>query len=330
MRPLQLRRRDALPALAVAALLAAVTVLGAQRTAPPAAVAGGGDFAGLIEIGGGRRLFLQCRGQGGPTVVLIAGGLNTGGAWTVLPEEVAPPAVLPGVAAFTGVCTYDRPGTLLDAAPPDDWSRSDPVPQPRSMQDIVADLHALLRAAGVPGPYVLAGHSMGGAIVRLYASAYPEEVVGLVLVDAAHEDLFVRTRALLASPLWAEIERSYQSALDGYPELERVDLDAGLAQLRRARADAPVRHMPLAVLARGRAVVVPIPDFPSDAMERMWLALQADLATLVPDARFFVAGGSHHDIHQDQPAPVTEAIRQVVAGVRDSDTWDGLVSCCAN
>jgi pimeloyl-ACP methyl ester carboxylesterase len=196
------------------------------------------------------------------------------------------------------------------------------------MQEIVADLHALLQAARVPGPYVLAGHSMGGAVVRLYAAAYPAEVVGLVLVDAAHEDLFVRTSALLPPALWAEIEQSYQSPLDGYPEFERVDLVAGLAQVRQAREETPLRPMPLAVLARGRALDVPLPDYPIDATERESLALQVDLARLVPDVRFFVAGESQHDIHQDQPALVTEAIRQVVAGVRSPDTWYDLVSCC--
>ena len=63
-------------------------------------------------------------------------------------------------------------------------SRSDPVPQPRTARDLVADLHALLHAAAVPGPYVLVGHSLGGVVVRLYASTYPDEVAGLVLVDA--------------------------------------------------------------------------------------------------------------------------------------------------
>jgi pimeloyl-ACP methyl ester carboxylesterase len=63
-------------------------------------------------------------------------------------------------------------------------SRSDPVPQPQTATDAVADLHALLGAAAIPGPYVLVGHSYGGLVVRLYASTYPGEVAGLVLVDA--------------------------------------------------------------------------------------------------------------------------------------------------
>ena len=97
--------------------------------------------------------------------------------------------VLPGVAEFTRVCAYDRPGTatvLDDGLHP---SRSDPVAMPRNAALSVADLHALLQAADVPGPYVLVGHSYGGMLVRLYAAEYPDEVVGMVLVDAFSEGM---------------------------------------------------------------------------------------------------------------------------------------------
>ena len=109
-------------------------------------------------------------------------------------------AVLPGVAAFTRVCAYDRPGTALDA---DHRSRSDPVPMPRTAADAVADLHALIDGAGIPGPYVLVGHSLGGIIVRLYAATYPNEIAGVVLVDASHEEQYVRFQAVLTAEQWA-------------------------------------------------------------------------------------------------------------------------------
>ena len=83
------------------------------------------------------------------------------------------------------MCACDRPGTPVGEKP----SRSDPVPQPTTAKDAVADLHALLSAAGEAGPYVLVGHSYGGLIVRLYASTYQKEVSGLVLVDALSEGL---------------------------------------------------------------------------------------------------------------------------------------------
>lgn len=99
-------------------------------------------------------------------------------------------AVLPSVARFTRVCAYDRPGTARleprsgEFAP----SRSDPAAMPRTARDVVDDLHALLHkappAAGVRPPYVLVGHSFGGLTQRLYATTYPRDVAGLVLVDA--------------------------------------------------------------------------------------------------------------------------------------------------
>ena len=93
--------------------------------------------------------------------------------------------MFPEVAKFTRVCAYDRPGTPVGEKP----SRSDPAPQPANARGAVADLHALLTDAAEAGPYVLVGHSYGGLIVRLYASTYPEDLSGLVLVDVLTEGL---------------------------------------------------------------------------------------------------------------------------------------------
>ena len=106
------------------------------------------DFAGRVEIRGGRRLYLECRGRGRPTVVPEAGTGDLGDVWNLAPSGPGP-AVLPGVARFTRVCAYDRPGTYLL---PDQLRRSDTVAMPQSARDIVLDLRALLGAAHVPGP----------------------------------------------------------------------------------------------------------------------------------------------------------------------------------
>jgi pimeloyl-ACP methyl ester carboxylesterase len=155
----------------------------ASQATPPAA--GGGDFAGLVDVGGGRRLWLACRGSGSPPVVLEAGYRSPATVWTddqIQPEDPRT-MVFPGVAAFTRVCVYEGPGSagVVDGALQP--SRSAPVSMPRTAESVVARLHALL-AAGVPGPYVLVGHSLGRLFVRLYAATYPDEVAGLVLVDA--------------------------------------------------------------------------------------------------------------------------------------------------
>jgi pimeloyl-ACP methyl ester carboxylesterase len=199
---------------------------------------------------------------------------------------------------------------------------------PRTARDLVADLHALLAAASVPAPYVLVGHSLGGLVVRLYASAYPDEAAGLVLVDASHEDSEAQVKALLTPAQWAELEQLQQASLAWYPDFERVDFDASMDQMRQARVDMPLRPMPLAVLSRGNSNDAPLPDWPVAAFEQMWRGLQDDLAALVPNARLSIAARSGHYIQQEQPELVVEAIRQVVAGVRAPSTWYDLTSCC--
>ena len=155
---------------------------------------------------------------------------------------MSPPAVLPGVSAFTRVCAYDRPGTALEAEPPDDRSRSDPIPQPTTAEAMVADLHALLTAADIPSPYVLAGHSFGGLIARLYAATYSDEVAGLVLVDAYSEGV----RAGLTPDQWqtwlATNGEPPPDLLATYPEFERIDIDAAADEMERAAAAQPLAH----------------------------------------------------------------------------------------
>ena len=243
--------------------------------------------------------------------------------------------VLPAVAEFTRVCAYDRPGTIASIGEDDFVSRSDAIAQPRTAPEVVADLHALLQAAEVPGPYVLAAHSLGGLFARLYASTYPDEVVGLVLVDAYSE----RLETLMPPEQWAALVRLNQGfgadtvvPIPGYGDLETMGYGADNAVMREAVAASPLRPMPLAVLAHGRPFpqAADAPGFTTGELEAILLKANEDLATLVPNARFSVATESGHDIHQDQPELVIEAIRQVVAGVRNPDTWYDLTSCCAD
>ncbi len=118
----------------------------------------------LVDVGG-YRLHLYCTGSGSPTVVLNAGG---GGSWLDW-SLVQPP-----ISQQTRVCAFDRAGL--------GWSESGPAP--RDTQQAVKELHTLLGKSGERSPYILVGHSLGGLQNRLYASQYPDEVAGLVLVDA--------------------------------------------------------------------------------------------------------------------------------------------------
>src|SRR6185312_7207290 len=212
------RSKSALPtAVACAALFAAVG---------QAAVSG--DFAGLVDIGAGRKMYLECRGIGSPTVVLVAGLKGSADDWSL--AAPSKPTVLAEVAKFTRVCAYDRPGTPVGEKP----SRSDPVRQPTTAGDAVADLHALLSNANVVRPYVLVGHSYGGLIVRLYASTYPDDVSGLVLVDALSEGL----QDAETPQQWAIqrklIEGDVREGVAEYPALERIDVDRSFNQIRAA------------------------------------------------------------------------------------------------
>ncbi len=125
----------------------------------------------LVDIGGWR-IHINCRGEqkrNTPTVVLESGSGDFSFDWSL---------VQPDVARFARVCSYDRAGNA--------WS--DLGPRPRTMKQIAYETHTALMKAGIKGPYVLVGQSIGGLLVRTFATLYPNEVVGMVLVDSTHED----------------------------------------------------------------------------------------------------------------------------------------------
>jgi pimeloyl-ACP methyl ester carboxylesterase len=265
-------------------------------------------------------MYLECRGAGSPTVVLVAGLKASAEDWSLAGKSAA--AVFPEVAKFTRVCAYDRPGTPVGEKP----SRSDPVEQPTTARDAVADLHALLSAAGEAGPYVLVGHSYGGLVVRLYASTYPEDVSGLVLVDALTEGL----RDAETPEQWAIqrklMEGEIRESLVLYPALERNDPDRSFDQMRAA---PKLRPLPLIVLSADRPWGPQIPsmitsgalpaDVPRDfgyITDAAQKQAQEKLSKLVPDAKHITNTNSGHEIHKEQPKLVIDAIRNVVDAVR--------------
>jgi pimeloyl-ACP methyl ester carboxylesterase len=258
-----------------------------------------GDFAGRIDIGNGRSLYLECHGEGGPTVVLEAGSGAFVADWG---------AVLPsGVASFTHVCAYDRanvPGGKSDPAPPGVITAV----------DVVADLHALLTNAGIPGPFVLVAHSAGGDFIWLYAAMHPREVAGLVFIDAP-----VGWNERFAA-LVPEV-RAVQAG-DG---AERIDYFASDAQAL-ASAAPPV---PATAIAHGASEglfpdgathgMFP-PDWPVAELEASWRATIESNAEAL-GARLVIAEQSNHFVYLDQPDLVIDAIRQVVEAARDPASW---------
>jgi pimeloyl-ACP methyl ester carboxylesterase len=149
----------------VLVVLALASVAGGYETVSEATDSNPMPSAGKVVDVGGYKLYLNCTGSGSPTVVLEPGGgeMSSNLGW-----------ITPAVARDTRVCVYDRAGR--------GWSESSDTPHDGAQ--IAEDLHTLLHRGGVPGPYVLAGHSFGGLYVRIFAARYADEIAGLVLVDS--------------------------------------------------------------------------------------------------------------------------------------------------
>ena len=228
----------------------------------------------LVDIGG-RRLHVSCTGTGSPTVILEAGLGDSSETWN---------AVQPAVAGFTRVCAYDRANK----------GTSDPDPRPefRTSRVIIDDLSRLLRAAPISGPYVLVGHSLGGAHIRLYASRFPKDVVGMVLVDASHENQIARFTATGAPlPLPVAGQNS-----------ERADMEASLNEVGKERWRADI---PLIVVSHGQKVANAVPNITDEQAARIeaaWLELQRELTSRSSQGRLVIAEKSGHYVQVEAPS----------------------------
>ncbi|HET92188.1 MAG TPA: alpha/beta hydrolase [Chloroflexi bacterium] len=296
----------------------------------------------MVDVGR-HRLHLYCTGalaeaEDAPTVILDAGlgGYSHDWVW-----------VQPQVAEFARVCSYDRAG----------YAWSDPGPMPRDSQHVVADLQTLLTGADVPSPYVLVGHSFGGLNARLYAKQHPEQIVGVVLVDATPENVYddpafaaqwegdrgevllFRTVAILsrsgALRLFVQLAGTEPlTFLRDYP-LHLHDDILAIAFLRTLYYETVVaeletfeqstRQVQAAGADPDRPYVVIArrlleeQDGPDadPAQEEAWRRLQTELAESLPQGVFVIAERSDHLVHMQQPDLVVEAIRQVVEAASD-------------
>jgi pimeloyl-ACP methyl ester carboxylesterase len=293
----------------LAAALLGLTLLGAlyESLAEAADRRADSPSGRLVDVGG-YRLHLTCLGAGGPTVVIEYGWGDSSASWRR--------AVQPAVARTTRVCTYDRAGTGLSEA----------GPMPRTAWQFAQELHTLVQRAHVPGPYVLVGHSLGGATVRVFAHEYPAEVAGVVLIDSMSPRSATQSASaappattgqpsglslptlparlgvlrLLAGPLGLDpltvTPRAVQTTLD-----EGQGIAASLAQ---AGAVTTFGDLPLVVLSRG---LDPDPD---------WQSMQAEFLQLSTNSRQLIADTSGHNVQMDQPEAAVGAIVTMVELLR--------------
>lgn len=284
----------------------------------------------LVDIGG-RKLHLHCVGDGEVTVVLEDGLTSSGSLFWG--------KVQPDVGKFTRVCAYDRAGIM--------WSESSS--QPPTSEQIAQDLHTALEQASINPPYVLVGLSIGGIYTRVFAELYPEEVIGMVLVDSSHpeqEERFPPAPVNLNPPpiiLWLNRQLAASGVLrllnnlpkanakrippEMLPQLKAFNpqsMPAVLAErqlvpanLRRAQQMLSLGDCPLVVLtaAKPKNLDEYPPGFTEEYLQQeaaVWQELQVELATLSSKSRHVISTDSGHLMYFDRPELIIDAIRDVL------------------
>jgi pimeloyl-ACP methyl ester carboxylesterase len=279
-----------------------------------------------VDIGG-RRLHVVRRGHGGPPVVIESGGAFSSAMWWPIQDRLA---------SLTTVVTYDRAGLGC----------SDRAPLPRTLQDRVDDLEAMLARIGLEPPYVLVGLSYGGPLIRLFAHRHPDQVAGMVFVDSAHEAVFSTpgARAYLrwvvlvlrvigglahtgllrlfrmrgapepptALPYSAEHRRALDSRrLTAHSFLAGADEFGSMRSIATAmnglNTPGALGETPIAVISHGK----PFPG-PFRALETNHPEGMRALAALSGNSVLTVAENSSHAIPLEEPQIVIDAIRAVV------------------
>jgi len=259
--------------------------------------------SGSVDIGG-RSVYYSCHGTGSPPVV-VETGFSAAGT-----QDYTWSKVIEAIAATNQICFYDRAGL----------GQSDPLEAIRTSQDVVDDLHSLVSKARIDTPFVLVGHSLGGMYATLYAAVYPNDVLGLVLVDSLHPDFWPRFTALLPTPssdepapitemrAWSQDFRTY----------ERLDFESSADQVK---AVTSLGDTPLIVITARSPATPDDPRFPSDVFQqemRLWEELQSDLAALSSSSTHVNATTTNHIVQESEPQVVIDAILAILGRVGDS------------
>ena len=277
----------------------------------------------MVDVGG-HSLHINCVGEGSPTVVLDAGTGEMSANWVLVQREVS---------GTTRVCAYDRAGM--------GWSERGP--EPRDATQISGELHSMLEAAGIEGPYVMVGHSFGGLYAQTYAARYPEEVVGVALIESSHPEQFSYRRAtrdsyepqeqiFAISSLPARIgavRLLYElfPAPPTLPQRQRAQIDALSPSTRQVSTTALELRATPQTATQTRSLRSlgnkPLAVVSAGTQESEWLDLQDKLATLSSNSTHRVVEEATHtsvlDDRSDAQATST-AIVEVVSAVRNDQS----------
>lgn len=327
-------RRIALATLAVLVIVVAAGTVyefagrrAARRDFPPPGV--------LVDIGG-RLIQVDCRGSGAPIVVLQSGlDVNGSTSWS---------AVHDSLAATTRTCAYSRAGVI--------WS--DRSPAPVTAKGIAEDLHAALGKAGERPPYVMVGHSLGGPYIMTYTKYYPDDVAGLVMVDASHPDQVQKLAAISTTLSNPSLTRFKLGATLAWTGLTRIMTrgtppmpNQGSETARLVNAFTPYslvgnlkeRVAFNAILEdagtfrqlgdRSLVVLTAMLPWPASFLERskltaaqgeemtrVWKSLHDDEASWSTRSRHVLLPDASHYIQYRRPDAVIDAVRSVVSDVR--------------
>jgi pimeloyl-ACP methyl ester carboxylesterase len=273
----------------------------------------------LVDVGG-YRVHLYCIGAGSPTVVIVGAGFSFN--WGL---------VQPEVSKFTQVCSYDHSGV--------GWSDDGPKD---SCSLRVSEVHAALKNAGINGPYVLVGHSLGGLVARLYAGRYSDEVAGMVFVDhATHFSRMLRPpppddATALPPPPAMLIAPSGGGAIGiesdpNFSKLSSRDRELHLWAMSQARNQTALRtNVGISQECTSEADAItkehshPLGDKPlvdvstDESRSPDYVKLQTVLLSLSQNSKEIIAEKSGHFVIIDRPDVVIDAISQVVQSVRNN------------
>ena len=250
---------------------------------------------------GGFKLNTQQSGSGVPVVVFVAGLGEDLSTWH---------SVQPKVAEFTRTFAYDRAGL----------GKSDPSPATKSVEHMVSELHTLLVSAKTVPPFILVGHSLGGAIVQLYAFTYPDEIAGLVLVDPEDGRLLERLHARMPADQWDARQKMLDQMMSQASPAQKAELQESSSSGKALARALPLPKVPTVLLTG----TLKDPSFPGNPLEQdLKLELQNELLAKLPGAQHVLVPNSRHYIQEDAPDLVINAIREVINGAEGSHASRG-------